>query len=84
MVERLILGGTHLGRDLPPPFFRIGEDGIDIVDDAAKRVDAVFHHLANAEFSNPRFHRFSYAFCNAGWLLPAAGMSQFLSQISLS
>ena len=57
MVERLVFRGPHLGGDLLPPFFRIGEDRIDIVNDAAKRINAVFDNLANAEFSNARFHR---------------------------
>src|SRR5271156_1509904 len=71
VVKRLILRGTHLGRDRPPPFLRIGEGRIDIVDHAAKGIDAVLDDLADGEFRGARLHR-TQTGCSIGTGSPAA------------
>jgi hypothetical protein len=56
VIERLFLGGTHLGGDRAPPFLGVGEDRIDVEDHSAERVNPVFDDLANPEFGDATPH----------------------------
>ena len=56
MVEGLVFRRAHVGGNLAPPFFRVGEHWVDVENDASKRINAVLDHLANAEFGNARDH----------------------------
>ena len=55
MIEGLILPRPDLGRDGLPPFLRVVEDRIDVEDDAAERIKAVFYHLSDLEFGFAHF-----------------------------
>jgi hypothetical protein len=55
MIERLILPRTNFSGDRLPPFLGIIEHGIDIENNAAKRIQAVFDHLADLEFGVAHF-----------------------------
>ena len=50
VIERLFLGGAHLGGDRTPPFLGVGEDRVDVEDHTAEWVEPVFDDLSNPEF----------------------------------
>jgi hypothetical protein len=56
MIERLILGWTDFRGDREPPFFSIGENRIDVINNAAEWVNAVLDDLADAKFGDASFH----------------------------
>ena len=49
VVERLVLRRPHLGGNGEVPFLRVREDRIDVVDHAAKGIEAVLDDLADGE-----------------------------------
>jgi hypothetical protein len=56
MIERLFLGGAHLGGYRSPPFLGVGEDRIDIEDHPTEWVEPVFDDLSNPEFRVASLH----------------------------
>src|SRR3546814_7053941 len=49
MVKRLVLGRAQILRDRVVPFVGIGEDGVDVENDAAEIEHAVTHDIADRE-----------------------------------
>jgi hypothetical protein len=56
VVEGLVALGPYFGRDCLVPFLAVGEDGVNVEDDAAKVVESVAHDIADGE-SCPRPQR---------------------------
>src|SRR5208337_1809665 len=57
-VERLVFRGPDLGRNGQPPLLRVGEDGVNVENDAPERIDPALDDLSNAEFSKARSHKY--------------------------
>ncbi len=56
MVEGLVLGRAHFGRNGVPPFLTVGEFRIHVEDDATERKDLVANDFTNAKFCVALFH----------------------------
>ena len=53
VIVGLVLVRAHLLGDRQPPFLGVVELGIDVEDDAAERIEAVAHDLADRELRLP-------------------------------